>query len=66
MNSRFAVGGLLALVVLSLSVWAKDTGVIDITKAKAACPEADAEATRIADEFLKNENESIETLKTYL
>ena len=41
-------------------------GVIDITKAKAACPEADAEATRIADEFLKNENESIETLKTYL
>lgn len=41
-------------------------GIVDITKARAQYPDADEESKSIADEFLKNENQSIETLKTYL
>lgn len=41
-------------------------GIVDITKARAQYPDADDASKRIADEFLKNENQSIETLKTYL
>ena len=41
-------------------------GIVDITKARAQYPDADDTAKTIADEFLKKENQSIETLMTYL
>lgn len=41
-------------------------GIVEITRTRAACPEADQEALRIANDFLKNEQDSIETLKSYL
>lgn len=41
-------------------------GVIDLTRARARCPEADPDAHRLANEFLKNEQDSIERLKRFL
>ena len=41
-------------------------GVIEITRAKSENPEADGEAVRLADAYLKEENENIEKLKKYL
>lgn len=41
-------------------------GVIDMTRARARCPEADPGAHQLANEFLKNGQESIERLKRFL
>ncbi len=41
-------------------------GVIEITRAKSENPEADGEAVRLADAYLKEENDNIEKLKKYL
>ena len=41
-------------------------GVIEITRAKSENPEADGEAVRLADAYLKEENDNIEKLKNYL
>ncbi len=41
-------------------------GVIDLTRAQARNPEADENAKRVAAEYLKNENESIERMKGFL
>jgi hypothetical protein len=41
-------------------------GVIEITRAKSENPEADGDAVRLADAYLKEENDNIEKLKKYL
>ncbi len=41
-------------------------GVIEITRAKSENPEADGEAVRLADAYLKEENDNIEKFKKYL
>ena len=41
-------------------------GVIEITRAKSENPDAGKEAVGLADEYLKCENDNIESLKEYL
>lgn len=41
-------------------------GVIEITRAKSENPEADDEAVKLADAYLKEENDNIDMLKKYL
>lgn len=41
-------------------------GVIELTRARAACPEASEDAHRLAKEFLENEDQAIDRLKNFL
>lgn len=41
-------------------------GVIELTRARATCPDAGADAHRLATDFLENEDRSIDRLKNFL
>ena len=41
-------------------------GVIEITRAKSENPDAEGQAVRLADDYLKEENANIENLKKFL